>query len=238
MKKKKAPPAGWCAVRHRPLKPAQSRCKGSDGKLYCTPCFRYKFPKLYKKKLDARKSACVFCCKKKELVRGFCKPCRSARECDQCHKDNEDIHAPRCHGCVSRPALWCARCCSREELICGLCRNCFAPAVKCCQYCWGPSGTCVPRWRPCSVAECSRWVFCCEACAQRCVNGRLLCLPCWRAAGRLCIECGKTPAKTGHTYQRACRKCWSGSGIERHYKLVKAESLCTSKRVMDVSCPV
>ena len=119
---------------------------------------------------------------------------------NDCKNARFGIDLVLCHGCVSCPALWCARCCSSEELTSGLCRNCFAGAVKCCQYCWGPSGTCVPRWRPCSVAECSRWVFCCEACAQRCVNGRLLCLPCWRAAGSLCIECGETLAQTGHTH--------------------------------------
>ena len=36
---RKEPAAGWCATRHRPLKPAQSGCRGTDGKLCCSLLF-------------------------------------------------------------------------------------------------------------------------------------------------------------------------------------------------------
>jgi len=68
-------------------------------------------------KQNARASARAFCHQKKELIRGFCKTCRSARECDQNHEVNEDIHAPRSMQCSNRRgalgavaeklALWC-----------------------------------------------------------------------------------------------------------------------------------
>ena len=134
MKKDKAPHAGWCAARHRPLKPAQSGYRDLDGKLYCKPCLRHKFPTLYEKKQILRKSSCAFCRHKKELVRGFCKPCRSARECDQCHEVNEDIHARPCMHCIKRRralgavadklALWCLSCATQEDRENGYCRAC------------------------------------------------------------------------------------------------------------------
>ena len=76
MKKDKAPPAGWCAACHCPLKPTHSGHKGSHGKLYWKPCLRHRFSKLNEKKQNVRKSSCAFCHQKKELLRGFCKLCR------------------------------------------------------------------------------------------------------------------------------------------------------------------
>ena len=40
----------WCAGSHSPPKPARSGFRGSDGMLYCFPCYRFRFPALYQAK--------------------------------------------------------------------------------------------------------------------------------------------------------------------------------------------
>ena len=90
------PAAGWCANRHKPLKAAQSGYRGTDGRLYCKAFFRKMLPDLHEAKMAHRKSTCQFCSSCKDLVGGFCRPCRTKRACSSCGDMNIDQDAVVC----------------------------------------------------------------------------------------------------------------------------------------------
>ena len=121
------PTNGWCKTKHRPKKAAQSGYCG-----YCKSCFREKFPKKYEDKQQRRKKLCFYCQDAKEIQsNGFCKPCTSARSCDQCASVNVDKEAQVCRSCAPRRgrqgagqerlAIWCSSCHSQEERASGIC---------------------------------------------------------------------------------------------------------------------
>ena len=216
-KKDKAPPAGWCADNHRPSKPAQSGYKGLDGKLYCKACLRQKFPKLYEEKQKGRKSACAFCRQKKELVGGVCKPCRSARECDQCHEVNEDIHAPRCTQCSKRRealgavaeklALWCRDCATQADREKGYCRGCQNKYGGLTCYNCKVAVTDFSHRHTCAEPSCALVFYLCGECKCMEMSGaKLQCRTCWSRTNEVCIACGVQKARN-HLDKFRC--CWA-----------------------------
>ena len=96
-KQPQTPAAGWCHTRHRPNKPAQS---GYDG--YCKACYQDKFPKKYLDKQLQRKKQCAWCAELRDTIGGkFCKPCFSARSCEECSAVNTDNEAVSCVQCCT-----------------------------------------------------------------------------------------------------------------------------------------
>ena len=123
-KTREPPPTyGWCKGPHGPRSrvPAQSGYQG-----YCKSCYRERFPEEFAEKLRKRKKMCGYCGTQKELIGGFCKPCRRSRECVCCSAVNTNQRAPFCKHCGGlrkklgadgeRLALWCSTCTTEEEL--------------------------------------------------------------------------------------------------------------------------
>ena len=155
-----------------------------------------------------------------------CRSCHSkwfchAKGCGRAYMGGD---VTMCYACTDSPAMWCSSCCMEQELTSGLCRKCHREISKSCQYCWADSAECQSSWQPCSADGCPRSCFHCGACSARCHNGRLLCRPCWRNAGGLCIECDKTPAQNMRQYKHSCKECIAKVGPDRHYALVKNDS--------------
>ena len=123
---------GWCKKNKCPNK-AQS----GDGD-YCKTCFRVKFPKEHKEKMQSRKKECEICHASSELRQGFCKPCWTARGCSHsgCKWINKDMCAPQCSQCNLNPSLTTAKhvrlamCCpfhsTDEQKKPSLCSICFS----------------------------------------------------------------------------------------------------------------
>ena len=87
---------GWCCGKHRPPVAAQSGYVDEKGNRYCKRCFRLHCPSLYAKKQEQRKAKCSYCGSSKVLEKGFCRPCRRARQCETCGEVNVDHDATVC----------------------------------------------------------------------------------------------------------------------------------------------
>ena len=223
------PAAGWCVTRHRPKKPAQSGYRGTDGLPYCKPCFRQKFPRLFELKNEARKHNCCFCGSLKDLVGGYCKPCRRVRGCEECGEVNANQTAEGCRKCGGdRLALWCAACHGEAALRSGLCGGCRRDVRGCercgevnanqtaegcrhcgddrlamwCTTCYDEAALLSCLCAPCYSKKC---MYCARVCGSDCVSHR--CGSC-RATFDLCADC--CPLLVCE-HKPVCMECWLGS---------------------------
>ena len=202
--KSSQPAAGWCpgaSLRKGCPKgnPAQSSCKGADGKLYCKMCYGEKYPTKASAQQKDRKKECGYCEQHMELVAGYCRPCRTARECRKCKIFNMAEDAAYCTACTDgRVSLWCEACtqdAEREELLCYVCftkehkKKCGNQKEGMCSWCKVPGLQSLTRFT-CSSGECGSSFDICNACNIYPLGGkRAQCFQCWQHAGSLCLIC-------------------------------------------------
>ena len=106
----------------------------------------------------------------------------------------------------------------------GLCAKHFEKLFTACQYCPQPIEDAALVWRSCTVDGCFRSVRLCEKCLPSLEDPSLICEPCWRAKGSLCVMCHETPSQTHLRYARRCGACFSNIDNATKRVLVQAES--------------
>ena len=209
------PRCGWCKGAHgaQSQVPAQSGCQG-----YCKSCFRQRFPEESADKLRKRTRTCGYCGTQKELIAGFCKPCRKSRECANCSQVNINPKAPSCKHCgrlrkqlgadAERLALWCLVCTNEKERSTGYCRFCydkFAHVV--CDNCAQTIGDPLHK-HLCPDTSCARVYYLCACCEPRLqlAKVRPQCKACWLRTVTVCVMCGNFGQFHANHF-RCCRPC-------------------------------
>ena len=203
--------AGWCPTKHTYRAKAQSGYRGDDGLLYCRPCLRRKFPERYAEKQAGRRKPCSFCGGVKELIGGFCKPCRTVRACNTCSAVNLDASASQCQRCLERRlVVWCTGCSNETARSSGLCQLCYRKFGEIpCDLCQVAGGELHSR-HVCPAEDCEAVVHVCKSCAPLRVGGRVpRCRRCWSSSGGLCVLCGCLMARPVRTKYRCCKKCYN-----------------------------
>ena len=210
------PAAGWCKIRHRPLRAAQTGYEG-----YCKACYRQFFPERHQEKQTARKRKCPYCLHELELQsNGFCKACTRARSCQTCGEVNRASSAETCVACAprrdepgaTRPrlALWCPTCSSEQERASGRCGACYKKALAfVCHHCSGKRCVLEQEHR-CAEVSCRISFRLCDYCGLLLLGRRKLqCKTCWHSNGDLCVFCGAQKAQHNLNKFRSCDSCFS-----------------------------
>ena len=125
-----------------------------------------------------------------------CRTCITKITCKQCMlRPPPDLETATCLACENL-ALWCVEHCSNTEIQSGLCATHFEKLFGACQYCFQVAEDSELLWKPCSIDGCLRSVRVCEKCVSCLEDPSLICEPCWRAKGSLCVICQETPSQT------------------------------------------
>ena len=170
----KTPTYGWCCKKHSPRVAAQSGHVDSKGNRYCRSCFRQFCPRLYAEIQKRRLDECGYCGETKELQKGFCRPCRRARECKTCRAFNSEPDASVCVSCCERRvalgataqqlASWCLKCTTLEERESNCCPACYTKVrEQKCHNCNAETKFDSVRHK-CVGLGCAQVIYICEAC--------------------------------------------------------------------------
>ena len=178
--------------------------------------FRKKFPQKYQEKQNPRLRICPVCDSQRELVGRICKPCRRVRSCPGCQTMNMERDARKCKmrsslratlgASAPKLALWCHTCTTETDRSVGVCQGCLPKSVEC-VYCKRSPPMCTPSWRDCQITSCSTLVRICNLCEHAHGSHSLLCIACWKATGKWCIQCHAEHAQDMQFFAHRCRPC-------------------------------
>ena len=207
---------------------AQSGLVDADGKRYCRPCFRRKFPDRDKDKSGEAGRKCVRCGAPVASGNRMCCKCRRKLKCANCPLVCPHEAPNVCTRCNERFALWCSRCYSEERRASQRCLQCWLSKANIkCQVCfWSVRDS--YRTVLCAQSGCKRRFHVCTACVPVDVDtNRYPCLQCWKGASTPCAACGEHRGIWKPGGRRMCLSCQESWDCPK----------CKKRRPLGVSYP-